>query len=141
MRGRWGSRRSAGAGGAGTSAMPAGFTMRGGEHCRGPTGVVRCSPVTSCCKRSCTGRRGGATRARDRVGTGGHDFGEGRMKRLRLAVLMGGPSAEREVSLASGKMVVEALQPTSASVVPVVVDGPEFALPSNTDVAFIALHG
>jgi D-alanine-D-alanine ligase len=63
------------------------------------------------------------------------------MKRLRIAVLMGGPSAEREVSLASGKMVVEALQPTGVSVVPVVVDGPEFALPANTDVVFIALHG
>ncbi len=63
------------------------------------------------------------------------------MKRLRIAVLMGGPSAEREVSLQSGRMVTEALQPTGAAVVPVVVDGPEFALPGNTDVAFIALHG
>ena len=63
------------------------------------------------------------------------------MKRLRIAVLMGGPSAEREVSLQSGRMVTEALQPTGAAIVPVVVDGPEFALPDNTDVAFIALHG
>jgi D-alanine-D-alanine ligase len=63
------------------------------------------------------------------------------MKRLRIAVLMGGPSAEREVSMQSGKMVVEALQPSGAIVVPVVVEGPEFAVPANTDVAFIALHG
>jgi D-alanine-D-alanine ligase len=63
------------------------------------------------------------------------------MKQLRVAVLMGGPSAEREVSLASGQMVVEALQPTGATVTPVIVDGPEFELPAQTDVAFIALHG
>lgn len=63
------------------------------------------------------------------------------MKRLRIAVLMGGPSTEREVSLQSGKMVIEALQPSGAIVIPVVVEGPEFVVPSNTDVAFIALHG
>ncbi len=63
------------------------------------------------------------------------------MRRLRIAVLMGGPSAEREVSRQSGRMVTEALRPTGAAVVPVVVDGPEFALPTSTDVAFIALHG
>lgn len=60
---------------------------------------------------------------------------------MKIAVLMGGPSAEREVSLASGKEVVSALLPTGAVVVPVVVEGPEFVLPANTDVAFIALHG
>jgi D-alanine-D-alanine ligase len=60
---------------------------------------------------------------------------------LRVAVLMGGPSAEREVSLRSGQMVVEALQRTGATIIPVVVEGPGFALPGNLDVAFIALHG
>jgi D-alanine-D-alanine ligase len=63
------------------------------------------------------------------------------MKRLRIAVLMGGPSAERDVSLQSGRMVAEALRPTGAVVLPVVVEGAEFALPANTDVAFIAMHG
>src|SRR5258706_10689284 len=63
------------------------------------------------------------------------------MKRLRIAVLMGGPSAEREVSLQSGKMVVDALQPSGAVVIPVVIEGPGFVVPSDTDVAFIALHG
>jgi D-alanine-D-alanine ligase len=63
------------------------------------------------------------------------------MKRLRIAVLMGGPSAEREVSLASGQRVVDALRPTGAVVFPVVVDGAEFVLPAKMDVAFIALHG
>jgi D-alanine-D-alanine ligase len=36
---------------------------------------------------------------------------------------------------------VEALQPTGATIIPVVVEGPGFALPGNLDVAFIALHG
>lgn len=63
------------------------------------------------------------------------------MKRLRVAVLMGGPSAEREVSLQSGQMVVEALQPTGGTIMPVLVEGPEFSLPADLDVVFIALHG
>jgi D-alanine-D-alanine ligase len=63
------------------------------------------------------------------------------MKQLRIAVLMGGPSAEREVSLQSGRAVVDALRPTGAAVLPVTVEGPEFALPANIDVAFLALHG
>src|ERR1044071_5843047 len=60
---------------------------------------------------------------------------------MKIAVLMGGPSAEREVSMASGREVVAALVQTGATVVPVIVDGPEFSLPARTDVAFIALHG
>jgi D-alanine-D-alanine ligase len=63
------------------------------------------------------------------------------MRQLRIAVLMGGPSTERAVSLQSGRMVVEALRPTGAAVSPVVVEGAEFALPAKTDVAFIAMHG
>src|SRR5204863_9231631 len=63
------------------------------------------------------------------------------MKRLRIAVLMGGPSAEREVSMQSGTMVAEALRPSGAIVIPVVIEGPEFVVPANTDVAFNALHG
>jgi D-alanine-D-alanine ligase len=63
------------------------------------------------------------------------------MSPLRIAVLMGGPSAEREVSLRSGQAVVQALQSVVAHVEPVVVDGSEFALPADVDVAFLALHG
>ena len=63
------------------------------------------------------------------------------MKRLRVAVLMGGPSAESEVSLRSGRVVVQALLNAGAEVCEVDVRGPDFWLPSNADVAFIALHG
>jgi D-alanine-D-alanine ligase len=63
------------------------------------------------------------------------------VKRLRIAVLMGGRSAEREVSLQSGQMVGAALQETEATIFPVMVEGPGFALPENLDVAFIAMHG
>jgi D-alanine-D-alanine ligase len=63
------------------------------------------------------------------------------MNRLRIAVLMGGSSAEAEISRKSGQMVCQALQGTGAIVLPVDVRGPQFALPPNVDVAFIALHG
>lgn len=63
------------------------------------------------------------------------------MKNVRVAVLMGGPSAEREVSLRSGRAVARALAEAGANVREVDVRGPEFALPAGTDVAFVALHG
>jgi D-alanine-D-alanine ligase len=63
------------------------------------------------------------------------------MKKLKIAVLMGGPSSEREVSLQSGREVIEALRTTGGTIVPVVVEGPGFTVPADTDVAFIALHG
>ena len=58
------------------------------------------------------------------------------------AVLMGGPSSEREVSLRSGHSVAEALRSVGLPVAEVVVgrDG-AFDLPPETQVAFIALHG
>jgi len=64
------------------------------------------------------------------------------MNRLRVAVLMGGPSAEREVSLASGHNAAQALLNAGANVCEVHVDEDgRFALPACCDVAFIALHG
>jgi len=63
------------------------------------------------------------------------------MKRLKIAVLMGGPSAERSVSLRSGAAVVNALTTTGAKVVPIDIQEQQFAMPSDVDVAFIALHG
>jgi len=63
------------------------------------------------------------------------------MKQLKIAVLMGGPSAERPVSLRSGAAVVNALTATGAKVVPVDIRGTELVLPAGVDVAFIALHG
>ena len=63
----------------------------------------------------------------------------------RVAVLYGGISAEREVSLASGAQVIEALREAGFDVVPVEVgaDLPALiaALTPPPDVAFNALHG
>ncbi len=64
------------------------------------------------------------------------------MSRLRVGVLMGGPSPEREVSLASGRRVVAALDPAGYDAVPLEIPpaGAWFP-PSGLDVAFIAMHG
>jgi UDP-N-acetylmuramate--alanine ligase len=71
-----------------------------------------------------------------------------RPSELRVAVLAGGDSAEREVSLLSGTMVAEALQSAGKSVV--VLDPTELLAagdlrvltgPERPDIAFLALHG
>ena len=61
----------------------------------------------------------------------------------RIAVLMGGRSSEREVSLNSGKNVAEALASLGAyEVIPVdVTDDSLDAMPKDVDAAYIALHG
>lgn len=83
------------------------------------------------------------------------------MKRLKVTVLMGGKSAEREVSLSSGKMVLEALRSRGHDAYPIEITteglwlNPELARQSplscatslaaaieqGTDIVFIALHG
>lgn len=60
---------------------------------------------------------------------------------LHIAVLMGGPGSEREVSLASGKAVVGALEGAGLRVTPVDVHGPDFVLPDDTGLAFNVIHG
>ena len=60
---------------------------------------------------------------------------------LKIAVLMGGPGSERDVSLATGKGVSKALRSLGADVTDVDVRDENFALPENVDLAFIALHG
>lgn len=59
----------------------------------------------------------------------------------RVAVLKGGPSAEREVSLASGAAVAAALRGLGYDVLEVDVTSESLDLPPETDVVFIALHG
>jgi len=60
----------------------------------------------------------------------------------RVAVLMGGTSSEREVSLRSGAAVVEGLKEAGFDAVPVVLDKNVVErLPDGTDAVFIALHG
>lgn len=68
-------------------------------------------------------------------------------KKLRVAVLMGGPSSEHEVSLKSGEMVAKNLNPEHYDVRTVLItkggdwEIPVQSLKTFTDVAFIALHG
>ncbi len=59
----------------------------------------------------------------------------------KIAVLMGGPGSEREVSLASGKAVLKALLDLGLDAVAVDVTSPKFNLPAGTDLAFNVIHG
>lgn len=61
-------------------------------------------------------------------------------RRLRIAVLLGGPSAEREVSLRSGAAVAGALRSRGHEVIEVDPVG-AWTLPTGVDVVFLALHG
>ena len=61
----------------------------------------------------------------------------------RIAVLMGGTSSEREISLLSGKNVADALSSLGKyEVIPVdITDNTLDAMPKDIDAAYIALHG
>ncbi|MEY2493740.1 MAG: D-alanine-D-alanine ligase [Verrucomicrobiota bacterium] len=59
----------------------------------------------------------------------------------KIAVLMGGPGSERDVSMATGRGVAKALRSLGAKVDEVDVKGAEFELPADVELAFIALHG
>lgn len=59
----------------------------------------------------------------------------------RVAVLKGGPGAEREVSLRSGAAVAEALRATGREVEEVDVRSLGFTLPPGVDAVFPVLHG
>jgi D-alanine-D-alanine ligase len=59
----------------------------------------------------------------------------------KIAVLMGGPGSERDVSLATGRGVSEALRSLGAEVVEVDVHDENFVFPKDVDLAFITIHG
>src|SRR5437763_17191852 len=59
----------------------------------------------------------------------------------KIAVLMGGPGSEREVSLATGRGVAKALRSLGPEVVEVDVRYEDFQLPNDVDLAFITIHG
>jgi D-alanine-D-alanine ligase len=61
--------------------------------------------------------------------------------RKKVAVLCGGPSSEREVSLRSGSAVTKALRALGADAFEIDVRGGDFSLPDGTELAFNALHG
>src|SRR5947199_10581431 len=59
----------------------------------------------------------------------------------RIAVLMGGPGSERNVSLATARGVAKALRSRGAEVFEIDVRDANFELPQNIDVAFLTIHG
>jgi D-alanine-D-alanine ligase len=63
------------------------------------------------------------------------------LKSKKIAVLMGGPGSEREVSLASGAAVLKALLSVGLDAVAIDVTGTQIHLPAGTDLAFNVIHG
>src|SRR5262249_7573331 len=59
----------------------------------------------------------------------------------KIAVLMGGPGSEREVSLATGRGVSKALRSLAADVVEIDVRNEHFQLPDDIELAFNTIHG
>jgi len=62
-------------------------------------------------------------------------------RRLTITVMLGGPSAEREVSLRSGAGVASALRARGHRVFELDPVQPDWRLPEGTEVVFLALHG
>jgi D-alanine-D-alanine ligase len=62
-------------------------------------------------------------------------------KKLNITVMLGGPSAEREVSLRSGAAVAGALRSLGHEVHELDPRNGSWSLPPKTDVVFLALHG
>ena len=63
-------------------------------------------------------------------------------QKLNITVMLGGPSAEREVSLRSGAGVVKALRSLGHTVFEIDPKTPDWVLPPGTDVVCLApLHG
>ncbi len=61
--------------------------------------------------------------------------------KLHITVMLGGPSAEREVSLRTGAAVAESLRSLGHQVDELDPQKPGWVLPPGTDVVFLALHG
>lgn len=64
-----------------------------------------------------------------------------RVSPVNITVMLGGPSAEREVSLRSGAAVARALRQLGHSVTELDPQRPGWKLPAGTQVVFLALHG
>jgi len=62
-------------------------------------------------------------------------------KNLLITVLMGGPGSEREVSLASGNAVLEALLSEGLNAVPVDVTSHSLDIPEGAGLCFNVIHG
>jgi len=62
-------------------------------------------------------------------------------RKLNITVMLGGPSAEREVSLCTGAAVVKALRSLGHEVHELDPRDGSWSLPPKTDVVFLTLHG
>src|SRR5205085_146717 len=62
-------------------------------------------------------------------------------RKLSITVMAGGPSAEREVSLRSGAAVAQGLRSLGHTVFELDPQDPDWQLPRETEVVFLALHG
>lgn len=60
---------------------------------------------------------------------------------LNIAVLMGGPGSERDVSLSSGRAVLEALKEEGLNAYGLEVDAVDPEIPEKTDLVFNVIHG
>lgn len=63
------------------------------------------------------------------------------LSQIKIAVLMGGPGSERQVSLASGNAVLNALLSLGLDAVAVDVTSEEIDLPEGTGLCFNLIHG
>lgn len=63
------------------------------------------------------------------------------LKNLRIAVFMGGPGAEAEVSRWSGEAVAKALREGGADVIVCDIQGTKVEVPENIDIVFDIIHG
>ena len=62
-------------------------------------------------------------------------------KNIKIAVAMGGPGSEHDVSIASGKAVVEALTEAGCDAVALVVTEHKIEVPEGIDIVFNTIHG
>lgn len=62
-------------------------------------------------------------------------------KNLKIAVAMGGPGSEHDVSMASGKAVLKALTDAGCNVVELLVKDFSIVAPDDVDVVFNTIHG
>ena len=62
-------------------------------------------------------------------------------RKLNIVVMLGGPSAEREVSLRTGAAVAKALRSLGHEVHELDPKTPDWTLPPKAEVVFLALHG
>jgi len=65
----------------------------------------------------------------------------GLLRGKQVALLLGGPGKERDVSLRSGAAVAGALRTAGALVTEIDVTAPDFPLPADTGLAFNIIHG